>query len=57
MLRDIEGGGLAEGEHVLGDMVERAERSGVPTPLLQLARLHVAAYEARQGREQRRAAQ
>jgi 2-dehydropantoate 2-reductase len=57
MLRDIEGGGLAEGEHVLGDMVERAERSGVPTPLLRLARLHVAAYEARRGREQRRAAQ
>jgi 2-dehydropantoate 2-reductase len=57
MLRDIEGGGPAEGEHVLGDMVERAERSGVPTPLLRLARLHVAAYEAKRGREQRRAAQ
>jgi 2-dehydropantoate 2-reductase len=51
MLRDIEGGGPAEGEHVLGDMVERAERMGVPTPLLRLARLHVAAYEARRDRE------
>lgn len=51
MLRDIEGGGPAEGEHVLGDMVERAERMGVPTPLLRLARLHVAAYGARRGRE------
>ena len=52
MLRDVEGGGPAEGEHVLGDMVDRAERAGVPTPLLRLARLHVAAHEARREREQ-----
>jgi 2-dehydropantoate 2-reductase len=51
MLRDIEGGGPTEGEHVLGDLAERAGRMGVPTPLLRLARLHVAAYEARRGRE------
>jgi 2-dehydropantoate 2-reductase len=51
MLRDIERGGPTEGEHVLGDMVERAERLDVPTPLLRLARCHVAAYEARRGRE------
>ena len=47
MLRDIEGGALTEGEHVLGDMVERAKRMDVATPLLRLARFHVAAYEAR----------
>ena len=52
MLRDIEGGGPTEGEHVLGDMAERAERAGVPTPVLKLARCHVAAYEARRAREQ-----
>ena len=52
MLRDIERGGPAEGEHVLGDMAERAERTGVPTPILRLARCHVAAYEARRAREQ-----
>ena len=51
MLRDIEGGRSAEGEHVLGDMVERAARMGVPTPILRLARRHVAAYEARRARE------
>ena len=51
MLRDIEHGGPTEGEHTLGDLVERAERMGVPTPVLRLARCHVAAYEARQGRE------
>ena len=55
MLRDIERGGPAEGEHVLGDMAERAERAGVPTPILRLARCHVAAYEARRAREQARA--
>ncbi len=52
MLRDIEGGGPTEGEHVLGDMADRAERMGVATPLLRLARCHVAAYEARRAREQ-----
>src|SRR3954469_8046996 len=52
MLRDIERSGPTEGKHVLGDMVERAGRMGVPTPLLRLARSHVAAYEARQRREQ-----
>jgi 2-dehydropantoate 2-reductase len=51
MLRDIERGGPTEGEHVLGDLCGRAERLGVPTPLLRLARLHVAAHEARRARE------
>ena len=51
MLRDIEHGGRTEGEHVLGDMVGRVEHSGVPAPLLRLARCHVAAYEARRMRE------
>jgi 2-dehydropantoate 2-reductase len=51
MLRDIERGAPAEGEHVLGDMAERAERMGVPTPVLRLARCHVAAYAARGARE------
>jgi 2-dehydropantoate 2-reductase len=51
MLRDIEGGRPTEGEHVLGDLAERAERLGVPTPVLRLARCHVAAYEARRERE------
>ena len=51
MLRDIERGGPTEGEHILGDMAERAERMGVPTPLLRLARCHVAAHAAREERE------
>lgn len=45
MLRDIERGSTTEGEHILGDMVARARRLGIATPILDLARTHVAAYE------------
>jgi 2-dehydropantoate 2-reductase len=45
MLRDIERGSTTEGEHILGDMVARARSLGVETPILNLARTHVAAYE------------
>lgn len=37
---------------MLGDMVARAERHGIATPLIRLARCHVAAYAARKAREQ-----
>jgi 2-dehydropantoate 2-reductase len=59
MLRDTERDGPAEDEHVLGDMAERAARMGmgVATPILRLARCHVASYEARRAREQHPAAQ
>lgn len=45
MLRDIERGAATEGEHVLGDMAARARGFGIATPVLDLARCHVAAYE------------
>lgn len=45
MLRDIERGSTTEGEHVLGDMAARARALGLTTPVLNLARTHVAAYE------------
>jgi 2-dehydropantoate 2-reductase len=45
MLRDIERGSVTEGEHILGDMVDRARALGIATPILNLARTHVAAYE------------
>jgi 2-dehydropantoate 2-reductase len=47
MLRDIERGCPAEGEQVIGDMVEWVKRMGVPTPILRFARLHVATSEVR----------
>lgn len=46
MLRDIERGGPTEGDHVLGDMMARTESHGIETPILALARCHVAAYDA-----------
>lgn len=45
MLRDIERGSVTESEHILGDMVRRARALGIDTPVLDLARAHVAAYE------------
>ena len=45
MLRDIERGSITEAEHILGDMANRARTLGIDTPLLDLARAHVAAYE------------
>ena len=39
MLRDIEKGGLIEGEHIIGDMIARAKQLGVATPNLRLALL------------------
>ena len=51
MLRDVERHAPAEGEHVLGDMVERAATLGLATPLLRLARCHAGTHEARRKRE------
>jgi 2-dehydropantoate 2-reductase len=51
MLRDIERGSVTEGDHILGDLTARARGLGVATPILDLARIHVAAYEAGLARE------
>ena len=45
MLRDIERGSITEGDHILGDMASRARSFSIETPILDLARTHVAAYE------------
>lgn len=51
MLRDIERCGATEADHILGDMVHRAEAHGVDTPLLKLAYSHLQAYEIRRHRQ------
>lgn len=43
----------AEGKHVLGDMVERAEKLGVDTPLLRLAQCHAGTNKAHRKHEAR----
>jgi len=47
MRRDMEQGGRTEGDHVIGDMVRRAERKGVQTPLLRLALCNLQVHESK----------
>jgi 2-dehydropantoate 2-reductase len=47
MLRDIEGGGRSEGEHILGFLHEAALLAGVPAEIHEAALLHARAHEAR----------
>jgi 2-dehydropantoate 2-reductase len=37
MMRDLVAGGPTEGDHIIGDLVRRAERRGVPVSLLRVA--------------------
>lgn len=46
MLRDLEAGQRVEGLQIVGDMVHRAQRFGLPVPLLSTAWCHLQAYEA-----------
>ncbi|MGN6666871.1 MAG: 2-dehydropantoate 2-reductase [Trinickia sp.] len=53
MLRDIESGSRTEGEHVLGDLLERRKAhlpASARLTTLELAYTHVKAYEVRRGR-------
>jgi 2-dehydropantoate 2-reductase len=45
MLIDIEEGRPTEGEHTIGDLVERAKRRGLNTPILSAALCNLQAYE------------
>lgn len=47
MLRDLEGGGRVEADHIVGWMLERARRHGVDDTVLSLAYTHLKAYEQR----------
>jgi 2-dehydropantoate 2-reductase len=46
MMRDIERGSVTEGSHILGSFAAQARALGVPTPILDLACINVAIYEA-----------
>jgi 2-dehydropantoate 2-reductase len=46
MLRDLQAGQRIEGEHIVGDMVQRAQAVGLDTPLLSTAWCHLQAYQA-----------
>jgi 2-dehydropantoate 2-reductase len=47
MLRDIQRGGKIEADHIIGDLVRRGRDHGVPTPLLEIAYVHLQAYQNR----------
>jgi 2-dehydropantoate 2-reductase len=52
MLADIENGRRTEGEHVIGDMVDRADRHGIVAPVLTAARCNLQTYEINRQRVQ-----
>jgi 2-dehydropantoate 2-reductase len=46
MLRDIRRRRRTEADHVVGDMLRRAQRNGISTPILRLANAHLQCFEA-----------
>lgn len=51
MLRDIERGAPIEADHVVGDLIARADARRIEHPLLRIAYAHLKAYEVRRQRE------
>ena len=49
MFRDIKAGGRIEADHVVGDMITRADAAKVPVPRLKIAYTHLKAYENQRG--------
>jgi len=50
LMRDVEGGGPVEAEHILGDLLRRGEAKGGDYPMLRVVCAHLGAYEARRTR-------
>ena len=49
MFRDIKVGAKVEADHVVGDMIARAEAAKIPVPKLRVAYTHLKAYEKQRG--------
>ena len=49
MFRDIKSGARVEADHVIGDMIARAEAAKIPVPKLRAAYTHLKAYEKLRG--------
>ncbi|SAI66580.1 oxidoreductase [Bordetella ansorpii] len=52
MFRDLSQGGRVEGDHLVGDMVRRADVAGVDVPYLRVANIHLQVYQARRAAAQ-----
>ena len=51
MFRDIKAGAKVEADHVIGDLVARADAAKIPVPKLRTAYTHLKAYEKQRGVE------
>jgi len=49
MFRDIKVGARVEADHVIGDMIARADAAKIPVPKLRVAYTHLKAYEKQRG--------
>jgi 2-dehydropantoate 2-reductase len=49
MFRDIKAGAAVEADHVIGDLIARADSAKVPVPKLRTAYTHLKAYEKQRG--------
>jgi 2-dehydropantoate 2-reductase len=49
MYRDVKAGLAVEADHVIGDLIARADVAKVPVPKLRVAYVHLKAYEAQRG--------
>jgi 2-dehydropantoate 2-reductase len=49
MFRDIKAGAPVEADHIIGDMIARADAAKVPVPKLRTAYTHLKAYEQQRG--------
>lgn len=47
MLRDVENGSQTEGDHILGDLLKRAQKHNIDHPILSLSYTHLKAYDER----------
>jgi 2-dehydropantoate 2-reductase len=50
MMRDLVAGGPTEGDHIIGDLVRRAEAKGIAVPLLGIALTNLQVHEARRAK-------
>lgn len=49
MFRDILAGARIEADHVVGDLIDRADEAKVPVPRLRVIYTHLKTYERRRG--------
>jgi 2-dehydropantoate 2-reductase len=50
MMRDLVAGGATEGEHIIGDLVRRAQKHGLAVPILRAALANLQVHEARRAK-------